>query len=211
MPCKNCYSTRLSMNSRLNLYVCQDCELIQANRIWESSTVFKHDEKRDFSELDLICGEFDIVKYKEDFQRNYNTLVRAGLFNGYEINIRWCAVIYYTLQDLNIPVYVRKYCRFLGCDSRVVFRLAKRIGRHFGKVGVFILDDLDEYYDRSNADRKVLEPIIEQWSEEETLTRGILAALFYENTEMTQLATCKLFGVSLPRLKRHLTKVRRNE
>ena len=83
--------------------------------------------------------------------------------------------------------------------------------KHFGKLGILTHKDLDEFYIKGELTREEKEnliPILKDWEEKETLTRGLLSAVFYENSSMTQNEACKLFGVSKPRLKRYLKKVR---
>jgi transcription initiation factor TFIIIB Brf1 subunit/transcription initiation factor TFIIB len=205
MPCLNCESKKLVMNRTLNLPVCKECEMIQAYRIYEVKP--QNQTRYDSApELALLISEFNLMQYKDDIQNNYNELEKEGMFSSYDLGTRYCAVIYYTLQDLNIPVKIREYCKFSGVDSRRVFRLAKRISRHFGKVGVFILNDLDKYYERAGIKNGIFSDIIKEI--DMTLTRGILGAVFYVNSELTQKEACELFGISLPRLKRNIKKVK---
>ena len=210
MSCRNCNSKNVSLSQKLNLHICNICGLIQANRIWENaSTLYKPCKPSHFLELDLLCSEFNLTG--EDYIKNYNTILRTGMFRGYNIDTRICAIVYYTLQDNNKPVHLMKYCKFLGCDSRMVLRLSKRISKHFGKVGVFIINDLEEYYKFIDEGSKELvkEELVSL--DHMTLTRGIISAVFYEHSNLTQKQVCDLFGISLPRLKRNLTTVREND
>ena len=178
--------------------------MIQAYRIYEITDINTLKIQVD-PEVALLISEFNLMQYKDNILMNYNELEKEGIFNSYDLGTRYCATIYYTLQDLNIPLEIRKYCRFAGVDSKRVFRLAKRISRHFGKVGVFILEDLNKYYEQAGIKNAKFCNIIKEI--DMTLTRGILAAVFYLNSELTQKEACKLFGISIPRLKRNIKKV----
>ena len=207
MPCLNCDSKNLVMNSTLKLPICENCGMIQAYRIYEitDSKTVSESVSDLCPELALLISEFNLIQYTDNIQMNYNELEREGIFSSYDLGTRYCATIYYTLQDLNVPLEIRKYCRFAGVDSKRVFRLAKRISKHFGKVGVFILEDLNKYYEQAGIKNAKFCNVIKEI--DMTLTRGILAAVFYLNSELTQKEACKLFGISIPRLKRNIKKV----
>ena len=112
------------------------------------------------------------------------------------------------MRDLNKPANMRKYCSFLGCKQTRVSRLAKKIARHYSNSGVFGINDIDEFLSNMQIDCKAVNAACKVWNETQTLTRGIIAAYVYENTPYTQKEVCNKFGVSLPRLKRNLKKVR---
>ena len=133
----------------------------------------------------------------------------AGKFNTYPLAERYCALTYFTLKDLNQITYLRKYCNFTGANYNVVMRLVKKINNFFGKVGIFEVKELNPYFSKVKVNKgKIIEDIK---SIPYTLTRGLASALFYEHSDLTQKQTCELFGVSLPCLKRNLTKVRKWE
>jgi hypothetical protein len=189
------------------------CGLIQANRIWEVSTSYKPEATKSSNiiELDMLCSEFNI-DIKKEIEKNYLSLLRANLFKNKSMAERICSVTYFTLQDNNKIVNVRELCKFLGCNVNSVFKLSKRISKHFSKVGIFILSDLEEYYKLFTEDetRKV-KFTLKELSTDMTLTRGIISAVMYEYSSKTQNEICDIFGVSLPRLKRNLKKVREYE
>jgi hypothetical protein len=194
------------MNRKINLPVCSECDAIQANRIYE---VWTDSGSKVFDDplLHLIISEFSLTEHKDDIIKNYNTLNTTLIFQRFDLASRYCATIYYTLQDKNIPVHIRKYCRFAGADTNKTLKLSKKISKYFGNVGVFILSDLNEYYKLAGIKKEHIQDLLNN-CEELTLTRGIVAAIFYEGSKMTQRQTCDLFGISLPRLKRNLNKVR---
>ena len=125
-----------------------------------------------------------------------------------EAHSRACAILYYTMRDLNKPTNFRDYCKFVGCKTSRVSRLAKKIARHYSNSGVFGVNDIDEFLSNMGIESKEVNTACKEWNEHQTLTRGIIAAYVYENTPSTQKEVCKTFGVSLPRLKRNLRKVR---
>jgi len=179
--------------------------MIQANKIYVISKLKTDKIYDEYVELSILLSEFGMIKYKKDIVENYNTILVAGRFNTYPISERYCAITYFTLKDLKQLTYLRKYCNFTGANYSVVMRLVKKINNFFGRVGIFEIKDLDAYFDVVNVKKEVLEMID---NTPFTLTRGLSSAMFYECSDLTQKETCKLFGVSLPCLKRNLNKVR---
>mgnify|MGYP003626959079 CR=1 FL=1 len=206
MPCLNCQSKNLTFNKALQLPVCVECEMIQANRIWEVSNRDLEDFSTPFmtmedSLLHLLASEYNLNEHINSIKLNYETLNRDLFFKGYDLETQIVSVIYYTLQVNNIPVYIRKYCKFVGANVKIVFRLSKKIEKYFQTQGVFILDNLEEYYIQANVNNTdEIKNSISNFNG--TLTRSVVAWLFYKGSDLTQVKTCELFGVSLPRLKR---------
>ena len=206
MPCLNCQSKNLTFNKALQLPVCVECEMIQANRIWEVSNRDLEDFSTPFMTeadtlLHLLASEYNLNRHINSIRLNYETLNRDLLFKGYDLETQMVSVIYYTLQVNNIPVYIRKYCKFVGANVKIVFRLSKKIEKYFQTQGVFILDNLEEYYIQANVNNTdEIKNSISNFNG--TLTRSVVAWLFYKGSDLTQVKTCELFGVSLPRLKR---------
>ena len=180
--------------------------MIQANRIWEVSDRGLEDFSTPFMTeadtlLHLLASEYNLNRHINSIRLNYETLNRDLLFKGYDLETQMVSVIYYTLQVNNIPVYIRKYCKFVGANVKIVFRLSKKIEKYFQTQGVFILDNLEEYYIQANVNNTdEIKNSISNFNG--TLTRSVVAWLFYKGSDLTQVKTCELFGVSLPRLKR---------
>tara|TARA_Y100000310_G_scaffold6260_1_gene7087 strand:- start:4 stop:654 length:651 start_codon:yes stop_codon:yes gene_type:complete len=208
MPCRNCQSKNLTFNKALQLPVCVECEMIQANRIWEVRERFElpnhplgNSESREDSLLHLLASEYDLNKHINSIRLNYETLKRDLFFKGYDLETQIVSVIYYTLQINNVPVYIRKYCKFVGANVKLVFRLTKKIEKYFQTQGVFILDNLDNYYSQAGInDVEEITNSINNFNG--TLTRSVIAWFVYKGSSLTQIKTCELFGISLPRLKR---------
>lgn len=206
MPCLNCQSKKLVFNKLLQLPVCVECEMIQANRVWEVSNRDMEDFSTPFmtmedSLLHLLASEYNLNKHINSIRLNYETLNRDLFFKGYDLETQMVSVIYYTLQVKNVPVYIRKYCKFVGANVKIVFRLSKKIEKYFQTQGVFILDNLEEYYVQANVtNTDEIENNISNFNG--TLTRSVVAWFFYKGSKLTQIKTCELFGISLPRLKR---------
>tara|TARA_R110002020_G_scaffold253928_4_gene467638 strand:+ start:9465 stop:10067 length:603 start_codon:yes stop_codon:yes gene_type:complete len=200
------------MNKKISLPVCKVCGQIQAYRIYEvNDNIAIATNRGEHVELLMLLNEFSVQFYYDDIIKMYNSLTKSLIMNGYDKVTRYVAVTYYTLTQLKQPSYPRDYCKFTGAQWKYVARLNKRIMKHFGKLGILTHKDLDEFYIKGELTREEKEnliPILKDWEEKETLTRGLLSAVFYENSSMTQNEACKLFGVSKPRLKRYLKKVR---
>ena len=207
MPCLNCNSKKLHMDNTINLTVCNVCGLIQANRILVlNNTGSPSIRETNNPELDLLLSEFSINNYKKDIIENYNTILFTGKFGTYTLSERYCAITYFTLKDLKQIVYLKEYCRFLGVSITRVNRLIKIINRYYSKSGIFDLEDLQPYYNEVDINVDEVEEMVQNLPY--TLTRGLASAIFYECSDLTQKETCKLFGISLPALKRNLKKVR---
>lgn len=195
------------MDKTINLTVCNVCGMIQANRIFVlGSSGSNLNLKLSEPVLDLLLSEFSISKYKKDILENYNTILFTGKFGTYTLSERYCAITYFTLKDLKQLVYLKEYCRFLGASITRVNRLIKIINRHYSKSGIFDLEDLKPYYAEVEINVDEVEEMVQNLPY--TLTRGLASAIFYECSDLTQKETCKLFGISLPALKRNLKKVR---
>lgn len=180
--------------------------MIQVNKIYTVNKSMINVQSHANVELRILLSEFGIIKYMKDIVENYNTVLTAGRFNTYPLSERYCAITYFTLRDLKQVTYLRKYCSFTGANYSVVMRLIKKVNNFFGRVGIFEVKELDGYFNKIDIKKeKVLDMIQDS---EYTLTRGFASAIFYENSDLTQKEICKLFGVSLPCLKRNLNKVR---
>ena len=206
MPCVNCQAKHLNLNKEINLPVCSVCGCIQAYRIYEVSNILPNN-KLEINDLVLLLNEFEIED-KDEVIKNDKYISYTNLYYSYDSAERAVAILYYTMRDLNKPANMRKYCSFLGCKQTRVSRLAKKIARHYSNSGVFGINDIDEFLSNMQIDCKAVNDACKVWNETQTLTRGIIAAYVYENTPYTQKEVCNKFGVSLPRLKRNLKKVR---
>jgi hypothetical protein len=162
------------------------------------------------NDLTMLLNEYDIED-KEEVLKNDKYISYTNLYYSYDSAERAVAILYYTMRDLNKPTNLRKYCKFLGCKISRASRLAKKIARHYSNSGVFGINDIDEFLFNMEINSKEVSDACKFWNKSQTLTRGIIAAYVYEHTPYTQKEVCKKFGVSLPRLKRNLRKVRKNE
>jgi hypothetical protein len=196
------------MDSKLSLPICMSCGFINASRIRETKSYDNNINKfGDFATLDILLSEFNKIDYKDNILSNFKTLKKDRVFEGYSLDEQLVATTYYTLQANNDLVYVRAYCKFIGVNLKKIFNLSKKIAKYYGKHGVFIITDLDNYL--TNIDEEAKHKILGAFKEHDgTLTRAITAGIFYENSELTQKKTCELFGISLPRLKRAIKIIR---
>ena len=194
------------MDKTILLAVCNDCDLIQVNKIWAQSHHKISSAPSSEPELSLLLSEFNMTRYTKDIKENYNTLLSAGKFSTYTISERYCAITYFTLKDLKQITYLKEYCRFCGVSETRVKRLIKKINRHFSRTGIFSEEDLRPYFAKIKVDVNKVNELVQQLPY--TLTRGLTSAIFYECSDLTQKEICKIFGISLPALKRNIKKVR---
>ena len=96
----------------------------------------------------------------------------------------------------------------LGCKVSKTSKLSKKIARYYSNSGVFGLNDINEFLSNHEIDNPQVISACKHWEEQETLTRGIIAAFVYAHTPYTQKEVCEKFGISLPRLKRNIKKVK---
>tara|TARA_R110002020_G_scaffold101885_2_gene239586 strand:- start:653 stop:1213 length:561 start_codon:yes stop_codon:yes gene_type:complete len=184
-----------------------DCGCIQAYRIYEISDGIKPNKVNLSTDLMMLMNEFNIED-KEEVIKNNEYISYTNMYYTYDLAERACAILYYTMQDLNKNTTLRNYCKFLGCRVSRATKLAKRIARHYSNSGVFGINDIDEFLRNMDIENTDVNNACKEWNKEQTLTRGIIAAYVYEHTTYTQKQVCEKFGVSLPRLKRNLNKVR---
>lgn len=206
MPCVNCQTKHLKLNRDIGLPVCQECKCIQAYRIVELGTLTKVEEVKS-SELLLLCNQFDINEIDE-VNKNHTHISKTTLYQGYDLAERACAILYYTMKDLNRPAILRNYCKYLGCKVSKTSKLSRKVARYYSKSGVFGLNDIDGFLHNHEIDNPQVAKACKDWEEQETLTRGIVAAFVYVHTPYTQKKVCEKFGISLPRLKRNIKKVK---
>jgi hypothetical protein len=206
MPCLNCKSTNLKMDKTIQLTVCKECDMIQVNKIWAQNPHNKSSCLDSEPELSLLLSEFDMVRYKKDITDNYNTVLFTGKFSTYTLSERYCSITYFTLRDLKQITYLKEYCRFSGVSETRVKRLIKIINRHFSRTGIFSEEDLKPYFAKVKVDVNKVNELVQHLPY--TLTRGLTSAIFYECSDLTQKEICKIFGISLPALKRNIKKVR---
>ena len=206
MPCLNCKSSNLYMDKTIQLTVCKECYMIQVNRIWVKNSAEKLAERDSDPELSLLLSEFNMTRYTKDIIENYNTLLSVGKFSTYTLSERYCATTYFTLKDLKQITYLKEYCRFSGVNETRVKRLIKKVNRHFSRTGIFSEEDLRPYFAKIKVDVNKVNELVQQLPY--TLTRGLASAIFYECSDLTQKEICKIFGISLPALKRNIKKVR---
>ena len=113
MPCLNCQCTDVKMNKALQLFVCQNCNLIQVSRIFEHRQ--NNPISREMIDLNLLCSEFNI-EVEEDVKKILRTSYVHLLYSRY------------TMQELSVALYLHqrlnkehpnllRYCKFFGLDK----------------------------------------------------------------------------------------------
>jgi len=207
MPCVNCQAKHLILNHNIGLPVCQKCGCIQAYRILEIGRLTEIKNVKT-TELKLLCNQFNIDDIDE-VNKNHKHISKTTLYQGYDLAERACAILYYTMRDLNKPVVLRELCKFIGCRASKTSRLSRKIARYFSNSGVFGLNDIDEFLSNHEISNQEVVKDCKNWEEQETLTRGIIAAFVYAHMPYTQKEVCEKFGISLPRLKRNIKKVKK--
>jgi len=212
MPCENCNGTNLKYVREINLHECKDCGLLAVSRILtirgEKTQNLVPVISRDFAPLDILLNEFNLQEYRNDIIKNYNTLKVALVLNRVDEITAFCAVTYYTLSQSNAEYNIHKICAFMGVNKNKMFRINKRIKQHYHKVGVLGKEKyrigMPNITELSEEGKLFLDSLGSNY----TITRSIMAAILYEYSDLTQAQVCEKMGVSLPRLKRHLTVIR---
>jgi transcription initiation factor TFIIIB Brf1 subunit/transcription initiation factor TFIIB len=213
MPCENCNGTNLEYVHEINLHECEDCGLLAVSRILtirEQSQKITPEE-RGFAPLDIVLNEFNLREYRISIIKNYNTLKAALVFNRVDEGTTFAAVTYYTLSQTNAEYNIHKICSFMGVNKNKMFKINKRIKQHYHKVGVLGKEKyrigMPDITELSEEGKLFLDSLGTNY----TITRSIMAAILYEYSDLTQAQVCEKLGVSLPRLKRHLTVIRNGE
>ena len=215
MPCENCGSTQLKYIHELSLHECVDCGLLAVSRILTIRGVKLVDQSsRDFAPLDILLNEFNLQEYRNDIIKNYNTLKVALVLNRVDEITAFVAITYCTLLQTNAEYNIHKICAFMGVNRNKMFKVSKKINKHFRRVGILEIDkgaallcwrpnypDIKELTDEGKI-------FLDSLGSNYTITRSIMAAILYEYSDLTQAQVCYKMGVSLPRLKRHLTVIR---
>ena len=176
MPCVNCQAKHLTLQRDIGLPICQECKCIQAYRIVEIGRLTELKEVRT-SELLLLCNQYDIEI--DEVEKNHKHIGKTTLYQGYDLAERACAILYYTMKDLNRPAVLREYCKYLGCKVSKTSKLSKKIARYYSNSGVFGLNDINEFLSNHEIDNPQVISACKHWEEQETLTRGIIAAFVY--------------------------------
>jgi len=218
MPCENCGSTQLKYIHEINLHECVDCGLLAVSRILtirgKKTQNLLPGANRDFAPLDILLNEFNLQEYRNDIIKNYNTLKVALVLNRVDEITAFAAVTYCTLLQTNAEYNIHKMCAFMGVNKNKMFKVSKKINKHFRRVGILEIDkesvrygwwvnypDIKELTDEGKI-------FLDSLGNNYTITRSIMAAVLYEYSDLTQAQVCYKMGVSLPRLKRHLTVIR---
>ena len=209
MSCENCNGTNLKYVHEINLHECEDCGLLAVSRILTiRGTKLVEQNSRDFAPLDILLNEFNLQEYRNDIIKNYNTLKVALVLNRVDEITAFSAVTYYTLSQSNAEYNIHKMCAFMGVNKNKMFRINKRIKQHYHKVGVLGKEKyrigMPNITELSEEGKLFLDSLGNNY----TITRSIMAAILYEYSDLTQAQVCEKMGVSLPRLKRHLTVIR---
>ena len=209
MSCENCNGTNLKYVHEINLHECEDCGLLAVSRILTiRGTKLVEQNSRDFAPLDILLNEFNLQEYRNDIIKNYNTLKVALVLNRVDEITAFSAVTYYTLSQSNAEYNIHKICAFMGVNKNKMFRINKRIKQHYHKVGVLGKEKyrigMPNITELSEEGKLFLDSLGNNY----TITRSIMAAILYEYSDLTQAQVCEKMGVSLPRLKRHLTVIR---
>ena len=91
MACLNCQCTDVKMNKALQLFVCQNCNLIQVSRIFEHRQ--NNPISREMIDLNLLCSEFNI-EVEEDVKKILRTSYVHLLYSRYTMQELSVAALY---------------------------------------------------------------------------------------------------------------------
>ena len=105
--------------------------------------------KRSIDYLLAIAAEFHPTQMvKEELQNNYMTLVRSYVLQGFNLDERIAAVIFFTFRANNRAIKLRELAK--SCDAKInrVSKLARKIARHFERPWVLSQIDYHGEFER---------------------------------------------------------------
>lgn len=205
MSCLICHKKKLKNYVEYNILVCTECGAVQPKRIMTKLKEINDPIVMD--DLALLLVEYPRIKmYDKEIRILINSMDRILVGIGHTSAEKAVAAIYITLSQKNRPCNIYSLSRYIGVDRQKVLKLAKKASRFLEMNTIFAISDIGEMIGKE---------IPEEWAEEikrkcmivsmeETLTKGLFAAVYYSNTNWTQRQVCDKFGVSIPRLQRHI-------
>lgn len=176
MSCLECGSTTSIFNEALGEKVCEECGFVLVEGMFEETVgAFSHGQKEwihsiDNNRLGSVNYRYDKKDYNlhrgislskmlltsltktnqrgDRLENLYTSCFRAGLFGTVSYEDRATALVFFLLREDNLPFTIKELCKEYNTDSRVVYRLSKKIAVHLGKPNVFSSIPLSAFAER---------------------------------------------------------------
>ena len=190
MPCLNCQCTDVKMNKALQLFVCQNCNLIQVSRIFEHRQ--NNRVRREMIDLNLLCSEFNI-EVEEDVKKILRTSYVHLLYSRYTMQELSVAALYLHQRLNKEHPNLLRYCKFFGLRQRRVKRIVKRLESHFEVDTMYTLQEAEDLCEKQNFD---CFDIIKQIANVMTLDKHTIAGCIYYGTDLSLAKVANFFNIS---------------
>ena len=190
MACLNCQCTDVKMNKVLQLFVCQNCNLIQVSRIFEHRQ--NNPVSREMIDLNLLCSEFNI-EVEEDVKKILRTSYVHLLYSRYTMQELSVAALYLHQRLNKEHPNLLRYCKFFGLRQRRVKRIVKRLESHFEVDTMYTLQEAEDLCEKQNFD---CFNIIKQIANVMTLDKHTIAGCIYYGTDLSLAKVANFFNIS---------------
>lgn len=198
MPCLHCIG-RNKFNKEINLYVCQDCNLINVSRVMEINNSIKVD--KNLVELSILCSEFEIEK-SESIKRMFRSSYVALLKGNYTMSELAVAVVFLNNKSLNLA----KLGRFMGIKTRRAKTVVSRLQEVFH---IDLVYSIEEAHDFCNTQDINANELITNIAGQMELTKEVLMSCIYLATDLSHSKVARMFHVSGNTVWRHVKKMER--
>lgn len=190
MACLNCQYTDVKMNKALQLFVCQNCNLIQVSRIFEHRQ--NNPISREMIDLNLLCSEFNI-EVEEDVKKILRTSYVHLLYSRYTMQELSVSALYLHQRLNKEHPNLLRYCKFFGLRQRRVKRIVKRLESHFEVDTMYTLQEAEDLCEKQNFD---CFNIIKQIANVMTLDKHTIAGCIYYGTDLSLAKVANFFNIS---------------
>ena len=190
MACLNCQCPDVKMNKALQLFVCQNCNLIQVSRIFEHRE--NNPVSREMIDLNLLCSEFNI-EVEEDVKKILRTSYVHLLYSRYTMQELSVAALYLHQRLNKEHPNLLRYCKFFGLRQRRVKRIVKRLESHFEVDTMYTLQEAEDLCKKQNFN---CFNIIKQIANVMTLDKHTIAGCIYYGTDLSLAKVANFFNIS---------------
>ena len=201
MSCLRC-DKATSLNKKINLYVCNDCGLINVSRIIAVNEKAVQVD-RNLVELSIICSEFGIEK-TDKLKKMFRSSYVALLTGNYTLTELAVAVVFLNNKWLNIS----KLGRFMGVKTRRAKTVVSRLQKVFHIDLVYSIEEAHDFCDTQNINAKEK---ITNVSKDMELTKEVLMSCIYLATDLSYGKVARMFHVSENTVWRHVKKLEEYE
>jgi len=179
MSCLECNSTNSIFSDVMGELVCEDCGFVIVKELFEESvSVFENGEivrnkdnnrigsastyRYDSTEKNLnrgislatmlLTSTTKSYQKRERLENIYLICYRRGIFKTISYEDRATALVYFILREDKLPFSLKELCKEYNSNSKVVFKLSKKIAQALGKPDVFSPIPLHSYVEKYTFD-----------------------------------------------------------